>query len=91
MVEIPVVTKLVEGAFKLGQHFKDKKEEERMRTIADQLRRTTQANAGNCLKPKIGSDDDRLYSKMVTKGYLVRVPFGYMLPEFGQHRHGSLY
>lgn len=26
------------------------------------------ANAGNCLEPAIGPEEDRLYSKMVTKG-----------------------
>ncbi len=52
---------------------KDKKEDEQMRSIADALRRSVYANGGNCLKPDIGSEQDRLYSKTVAKGYLARV------------------
>jgi len=93
MFDIPVIGKVLGEAVKIGKYFKDKKEDEQMRSIADALRRSVSANAGNCLKPEIGSEQDRLYSKMVAKGYLTRVPFGYMLPEFVQHHGGpgSLY
>jgi len=95
MIDIPVIGKVLGEAVKIGQYFKNKKEDEQMRLIADAFRRSVQANGGNCLKPEIGSEQDRLYSKMVAKGYLARVPFGYMLPEFVQHHgeggHGSLY
>jgi len=86
MIDIPVIGKLLGEAVKVGKYFKNKKEDEQMRLIADALRRNVYANAGNCLKPEIGSEQDRLYSRMVAKGYLARVPFGYMLPEFVQHR-----
>jgi hypothetical protein len=56
-----------------------------MRSIVDELRRTTYANAGNCIASVIGSDQDRLLSKMVAKGYLARAFKGYMLPELVQH------
>ena len=82
MIDIPLIGKILGGAYKFGQQFKDKKEEEQMREIADDLRRSARANAGNCLQAEIGSDRDRLYSKMVTKNYLVRTPLGYMLPEY---------
>lgn len=91
MIDIPVIGKILGEAYKIKQYFTDKKEEEQMRAIADELRRQTRASAGNCLKPVIGGEEDRLYERMVAKGYLVRVPFGYMLPEFVRHGSGSLY
>jgi hypothetical protein len=102
MIDLSMITKLLGGALsgaqKVTQHFEKRKEEKRIKTeeelmqaVEDNLRRTTYANAGNFLKPEIGSEDDRLYSKMAAKGRLVRVPFGYMLPEFVQHSSGSLY
>lgn len=91
MIDIPVIGKLLGGAYKIGKHLIDKNEAEQMRTIVDDLRRRAYANKGNCLKAEIGSEQDRFYSKMVAKGYLTRVPFGYMLPEYVQHRERSLY
>jgi hypothetical protein len=60
-----------------------------MRTAEDALRRSSQANAGNCLRPGIGSKEDRLYQRMAAKGYLIRTPLGYMLPEFNPRAVGQ--
>ena len=92
-IEVPLVGKAVELGCKAYQHFRNRSEEKRMQAVVDEFRRRSQRNAGNCLKVVIGSDEDRLYSKMVAKGYLVRVPgLGYMLPEFAPGRsQGSLY
>jgi hypothetical protein len=90
MIDVPL-SKILEGAYKVGRHFREKEEGDQMQAIADNLRRRSYADAGNCLRPEIGSKEDRLCSKMVAKGYLVRVPFGYMLPEFVRNNGGSLY
>ena len=91
MIEFPIA-KILEEAVKLWKRNKEGKEEEHMRQLADQLRRTSQTNSGNVIKAEPGSDEDRYLSKMVEKGFLVRVPFGYMLPEFAPtHRGGGLY
>jgi|SRR5579862_1407483 len=76
------------------QHDEEEKqhqsEEEKMQAVLDDFRRRSMANVGNCFKAEIGSEEDRLYSKMVAKGYLVReFGNGYMLPEF--RRSGGLY
>jgi hypothetical protein len=56
-------------------------EEDDMRLIVDTLRQRSLRNAGNCLKPQIGSEEDRLCARMVAKGYLKSGPGGgYMLP-----------
>lgn len=87
-----IATKILGEAFKLGKHVKDAKDEEQMQTIVDNLRRSSGRNGGNCLNPEIGSEADRLYSKMATKGYLVRMAHGYMLPEYAPRRDAySLY
>jgi len=72
--------KIVGGILKFRQHSEEQKEDEKMLAIFDDLRRTTYSNAGNLLYAEIGSDLDRLYQKMVTKGYLVWDGLGYMLP-----------
>lgn len=41
MIDIPVIEKVLGGASKLDQHFVEKEEEERMRAVADELRRRT--------------------------------------------------
>ncbi len=74
--------KLVGDAYKGFRFFKDRKNRSKCR-IEDDLRRTTRANAGNCLTAEIGCEKDRLYSKRVAKGMLTRTPLGYMLPEYG--------
>ena len=80
MIEIPVITKVICEVYKIGQHFKNKKKDERMRTKADELRRLRTHAVNPCLRPVIGSEEDRFYSEMVAKGYLTRVFGGYMLP-----------
>jgi hypothetical protein len=101
MIELPTIEKavgVVQSALKIGKYFQGKKEEEhaknedeQMRLIADELRRSTYANGPNAFRPAIGSNEDRFLSKMVVKGYLVRVPLGYMLPEFSHLNSPSLY
>jgi hypothetical protein len=62
-----------------------KDEEAEMLQAFDDLRRSILANGRNVLIAEIGSPKDRLYSKMVTKGYLVRThPYGYMLRQTAQ-------
>ena len=86
MIDIPVIGKVLGEAVKIGQYFKNKKDEDQMRSIVDELRRRAYANAGNCVRPEIGSVQDRRCSRMLAKGYLARVPFGgYMLAELVQH------
>jgi hypothetical protein len=62
------------------------RQERQMQAIADELRRRVGSNRANVLSPEIGSKHDRLYSKMATKGYLLRTHSGYRLPH--QHRGG---
>lgn len=77
--------------YKAFHSFEEKKEEDKMRSIVEELRRRSCANAGNCFTAEIGSEEDRLYSKMVAKGLLVRsFGNGYMLPEMIR-RSGDLY
>jgi hypothetical protein len=95
MFDIPAIGKLLGLAVQIGQYFakiwqwkkakSEKTEDEQMRIIVDELRRRAYANAGNCVRPEIGSVQDRLCSRMVARGYLARVQFGYMLPELVQH------
>lgn len=84
MIDIPVVTKLIEGAVKIAggvrklrQHSEEQKEDEMMRTITDDMRR----RKADCIRPQIGSEQDRFCQKMVVKRYLKRSSIGYMLPE----------
>ncbi|HEY4359373.1 MAG TPA: hypothetical protein VGN17_00290 [Bryobacteraceae bacterium] len=89
---IDTAIKLIEEYFKYKKHHDEKKEEELMLSVADELRQRSQRNGGNLLKAEPGSEVDRFLGRMVAKGYLVRVQFGYMLPEFAPvHRSGGLY
>lgn len=87
MIDLVAGAKILTGA---ATKAFDYEEEDTLRVV-DELRRRSYANSGNCLNPEIGSPEDRLSTKMVAKGYLVRVPFGYLLPEMVNMRNGSLY
>jgi hypothetical protein len=93
MLDIAKILGGLSGAYKAIQFCKTlfKRKEKEMQAIVDNLRFGSLNNNGNCLNPPIGSKADRLYSEMVKKGYLVRIPFGYMLPEFAPRRYGSSY
>jgi hypothetical protein len=81
---------VVSGGRKIVQAHEDKKEDERMREIYDQLRRSWMSNGANCLTAEIGSPEDRFYSKMVAKGYLVRsFGNGYLLADMMRKTDGT--
>jgi hypothetical protein len=80
MIDIPVYVKGLGPVVKAWQWWKNRDEEKRMLVVYDDLRRSTQRNAGNVLSPEIGSEDDHLCHKMVTKGLLEWTGMGYMLP-----------
>lgn len=94
MIDIPAIGKLLGVAVQIGQYFvkifqwkkatDEKSDEEQMRTIVDELRRMARSNL-TLIKPEIGSVQDQRCSRMVAKGYLARVQFGYMLPELVHH------
>ena len=77
-----MVRELLEPIVKTCQYFVGQHDEKMMQAVRADLRRSTVAHAGNFLRPEIGSKKDRLYQRMVNKGYLVRTPLGYVLPEF---------
>ena len=82
MIDVPIITKIVEIGVKIWQRHGEKHEEETMRAVLDDLRRSSNAGTGNILRVQAGSQQDRLYQKMVARGYLVKTTLGYMLPEF---------
>ncbi len=89
---IDTIIKLVQEALKLKTHHDEKKEDEIMQAIADQLRRTSQANAANVIPSVPGTDEDRFLARIAAKGYLVRTHHGFMLPDFApSQRSGGLY
>lgn len=80
---------VVSNGRKMWQAHEAKNEDEHMREIYDQLRRSWMSNGANCLTAEIGSPEDRLYSKMVDKGYLVRsFGNGYLLADM-MRTHGT--
>ena len=86
MIDIPIISKVLEVGVKAFQRRREKREEDAMQSVLADLRRRSKASGGNCLTATAGSEEDRLYQKMVAKGYLVRIPLGYMLPEFYNDR-----
>jgi hypothetical protein len=82
---------IIEAGVKIVHSHEEKKEEEKMQAIVEELRLRVLTGGGNCLRPTVASEEDRFYAKMVKKGYLVRVGMGgYMLPEMFRNQ-GGLY
>ena len=91
MIDIPVIGKVLGLAVQFGQYvvkswqgYKSRKEDNLLLSLRDEFRRRVCANAGNCLRPEPGSEQDRRCLRMVARGYLAKDPFGrgYMLAEF---------
>ena len=94
-----LIGKALDYAGKVMSYFRHKKEQEKLllqgeleRQIVDDLRRSSKAMKGNCLTAEVGSERERLLSKIAAKGHLVRTRTGFMLPEafaFQGHRFES--
>ena len=96
MIDIIAICKDGLGLFdwynKRQENEKKQREEKEEQAIIDDLRRSSRALKGNCLTAEIGSERDRVYSRMVNNGKLVRTHVGYILPEafaFGYGRFAS--